>query len=173
VEKMTLLELAQKRYSVRKYETKKVEDEKLAKILEAGRVAPTAHNLQPQKMIVVREPAGLAKLGKGGNVYGAPLAIIVCGDRSTGWVRSYDGKSFIDVDATIVTDHMMLQATELGLGTVWVCNFDPKVISAEFNLPDNIVPVNILAVGYAAGEAKAIDRHDQARKALTDTVSYE
>jgi len=79
----------------------------------------------------------------------------------------------LDIDASIVTDHMMIQATELGLGTVWVCNFDPIVIKQEFKLPANVEPINILVVGYAAGDAASPDRHDKTRKTLKDLVSYE
>ncbi len=170
---MSFLELAKKRYSVRQYKQNKVEEEKLLKILEAGRVAPTGCNNQPVKLIVVQEKTGLNKLRKGANIYGAPLAIIICGDRNEAWIRPYDRKSIIDIDASIVTDHMMLEATELGLGTVWICYFDPRVIKQEFNLPDNIEPINILAVGYAAGNASSPARHDTDRKSLNEIVSYE
>ncbi|MEW6423305.1 MAG: nitroreductase family protein [Bacillota bacterium] len=170
---MSFLELAKRRYSVRKYEARQVEEEKLMKILEAGRVAPTAVNYQPQRLIVVREKAGLEKLKKAANVYDAPLAIIVCADHNSAWKRPFDNKSTVDIDASIVTDHMMLQATELGLGTVWICYFKPDVLRKEFNIPDNVEPVNILAIGYAAGESPSPDRHDSARKPLKDTVFYE
>lgn len=167
---MSFLELARKRYSVRKYEDRKVEAEKLAQILEAGRVAPTGHNAQSFRLIVVREPEGLAKLKKGANVYGAPLAVIVCGHREEAWVRPYDGKNIRDIDASIVTDHMMLQATELGLGTVWICYFDPVAVKREFRIPDSLEPVNILAVGYAAGEPASPERHGQTRRPLQEIV---
>lgn len=170
---MDFLELAKKRYSVRKYESKKVEEEKLLKILEAGRIAPTGANTQPQRIIVIQEKEGLEKLKKGANVYGAPLALIVCVDHGTTWKRPFDGKDIADIDTSIVTDHMMLQATELGLGTVWVCYFDPAVIRKEFNLPDNIEPVNILAIGYGKEDPASPDRHDKARKPLDNTVFYE
>jgi len=78
---------------------------------------------------------------------GAPLAIIVCADHNKAWVRPFDKKQTGDIDASILTDHMMLQATELGLGTVWVCYFKPDVIKKEFELPDNLEPVNILVIG--------------------------
>lgn len=170
---MNFLELAKKRYSVRKYEARQVEEEKLMKILEAGRVAPTAVNYQPQRLIVVREKEGLEKLKKAANIYDAPLAIIVCADRNVAWKRPFDGKNTADIDASIVTDHMMLQATELGLGTVWICYFKPDVLRKEFNIPDHVEPVNILAVGYAAGEGPSPDRHASARKPLKETVFYE
>ncbi|MGB9904238.1 MAG: nitroreductase family protein [Desulfotomaculales bacterium] len=170
---MNFLELAKRRYSVRKYEARQVEEEKLMKILEAGRVAPTAVNYQPQRLIVVREKEGLEKLKKAANIYDAPLAIIVCADRNVAWKRPFDGKNTADIDASIVTDHMMLQATELGLGTVWICYFKPDVLRKEFNIPDHVEPVNILAVGYAAGEGPSPDRHASARKPLKETVFYE
>lgn len=170
---MEFLELAKKRYSVRKYEEKKVENEKLMKILEAARVAPTGANTQPQRLIVVQEKEGLDKLKKAANVFGAPLAIIVCGDHKPVWKRPFDGKDILDIDASIVTDHMMLQATDLGLGTLWVCYFDPEVVRKEFNLPETIEPINILAIGYAAGEPASPERHEKARKPLEHTVYYE
>jgi nitroreductase len=170
---MDFMQLAKKRYSVRKYEPKKVEKEKLMQILEAGRIAPTGANTQPQRIIVIQEEEGMDKLKKCANVYGAPLALIVCVDHKATWKRPFDKKDIADIDVSIVTDHMMLQATELGLGTVWICYFDPEVLRKEFNLPDNIEPVNILAVGYDAGEAQSPDRHDKARKPLENIVFYE
>lgn len=170
---MEFLQLAKKRYSVRKYESRKVEEEKLLKILEAGRVAPTGANKQPQRFIIVKEEEGLKKLKKGANVYGAPLAIIVCADHSASWKRPYDGKDIADIDASIVTDHMMLQAEELGLGSVWICYFDPEAIRKEFKIPEGIEPVNILAIGYDAGEAASPDRHDKLRKPLGELIIAE
>lgn len=170
---MGFLEIARRRFSVRKYDAKKVEEDKLAKILEAGRIAPTAVNYQPQRLIVVREEAGLEKLGKAARIYGAPLAIIICSDHNAAWKRSLDGKSTADIDAAIVTDHMMLEATELGLGKVWIGYFKPDVLREEFNIPSHVEPINILAIGYNAGPEAPPDRHHKARKPLGETVFYE
>ena len=170
---MTFLELAKKRFSVRRFEAKKIEEEKLMQILEAGRVAPTAANYQPQRIIVVREDAGLAKLKNAANVYEAPLALIVCADHHVAWKRPFDGKGMVDIDASIVTDHMMMEATELGLGSVWICYFKPDIVRRDFNIPDHVEPVNILAIGYAAGQIASPGRHGTARKPLEETVSYE
>jgi nitroreductase len=175
--KMKFMDLAKMRYSVRKYEEKIVEKEKLDLILAAGRIAPTAANLQPQRLIVIQQKDSLAKLKAGANVYGAPLAIIVCSDHTKTWKRPFDKKDTADIDASIITDHMMLQATELGLGTVWVCYFDPKIVKESFNIPDNLEPINILAIGYASDEtgslASSPDRHSEQRKPLEDTAFYE
>lgn len=170
---MEFLELVKKRYSVRSYEPRKVEEEKLMKILEAGRVAPTGANFQPYKLIVVQETEGLEKVGKATNIYGAPLAIIVCGDPSKAWKRPFDGKVITDIDASIVTDHMMMEATDLGLGSLWICYFKPDVIRTEFKLPENLVPINILAIGYGKGEAASSKRHGETRRSLGEIVVYE
>lgn len=170
---MNFLELAKKRYSVRNYSEKKVEQEKLDKILEAAHVAPTAANLQPVHLIVVQSEKGFEKIGKGANIYSAPLAIIVCVNHYKEWVRPFDEKQSGDIDAAILTDHMMMEATELGLGTVWVCYFKPDVIKKEFSLPDNLEPVNILAIGYSDEKPLDTERHSSMRKPMTELVSYE
>jgi len=170
---MSFLELAKKRYSVRDFKPDSIEPEKLQTILEAGRVAPTGANRQPQRLVVVQQEEGLAKISRAAKTFGAPLAIIVCSDRGTAWVRPFDGKIIYDIDASIITDHMMLQATELGLGSVWVCYFKPDVLKEEFNLPESWEPVNILLVGYANGEAASPDRHQTTRKPLSETVFFE
>lgn len=170
---MNFLELVKKRYSVRSYTSQKVETEKLDKILQAAHVAPTAANLQPIHLIVVQGKDGLEKIGKAANIYGAPLAIIVCADHSKAWVRPFDRKQTTDIDASILTDHMMIEATELGLGSVWVCYFKPDIIRKEFNLPDNLEPVNILAIGYSSEEAADPERHSQTRISVKELVSYE
>lgn len=97
---MDFLTLAKKRYSVRAYTKQKVEKEKLDAILEAAHVAPTGGNCQPQHLIVVQSDEGLRKIGKATNIYGAPLAIIVCSDTNKVWTRPFDGKKLTDIDAS-------------------------------------------------------------------------
>ena len=82
-------------------------------------------------------------------------------------------KQTCDIDASILTDHMMLQATELGLGSVWVCYFKPDVLSKEFNLPSNLEPVNILVIGYSAEGNGNTERFEQTRIPMSDLVSYD
>lgn len=170
---MSVLEIAKKRYSVRQYTEDQIFPEILQKILEAGRVAPTATNSQPQRIIVIQSPNGLAKIAKAANVFGAPTVLLVCGDKSQACIRSYDGKSTLDIDVSIVTTHMMLEAEDRGVGSLWVCNLKPDVLRKEFSLPENIIPINILALGYPADEAKASDRHRQTRKPIGETVFFE
>ena len=152
---------------------REVEPEKLEQILEAAHVAPTAANLQPVHLLVVQSEEGLAKISKAAGIYGAPLAIIVCADHNKAWTRPFDKKQSGDIDASILTDHMMLQATELGLGTVWVCYFQPDVLKQEFNLPANLEPVNILVVGYSDEEDADTNRFDSQRIPMSQLVSYE
>ncbi len=170
---MDFMELAKRRCSVRAYEDRKVEPEKLERILEAARIAPTAKNLQPVKLLAVQSGEGLEKVGKAANIYSAPLAIIVCADHQRAWTRPFDSKRSTDIDTSILTDHMMLEATELGLGSVWICFFKPDVLREEFSLPEHLEPVNILAVGYASGAPASPDRHDKARVPMDELVSYE
>lgn len=170
---MKFLELAKKRYSCRKYQDRAVEPEKLQEILEAGRVAPTAVNYQPQRILVVQSSEGLAKIAKSYKSFGAPLALIICADHSESWKRTYDGKDSADTDAAIVTDHMMLCAADLGVDSVWVEAFHPSILREAFNIPQNLEPVNILMLGYSSAEPRSPERHDQWRKPLTETVFYE
>ena len=169
---MEFLELAKSRYSVRKYSDKPVEDEKLDKIIEAGRVAPTARNNQPQKVYVVRSAEGLAKMKEcTGCSFNAPVVFIFGYDRN---IESYE----IDiedhrgsVDADIVQTHMMLEAADLGLGTCWVKMFDAKATRQAFNIPANIKLVNIMPCGYPAEDSKPTSRHFEIRP-LEETVEF-
>lgn len=163
-----LLTLAKDRFAARKYLERPVEAEKLARILEAGRLAPTGANAQPQRVLVVQSAEGRAKLSQAANIYGAPLALVVCCETAKAWVRPYDHKSIADIDAAIVTDHMMLAAAEAGLASVWICYFKPDVIKEAFNLPPGVEPVNILALGYSEEKAPA-----KMRKEAGETIFYE
>lgn len=170
---MDFINITKQRHSVRSYKSQKVEPEKLEQILEAAHVAPTAANLQPVHLIAVQSEEGLEKISKAAGIYGAPLAIIACADHNKAWVRPFDKKQTGDIDASILTDHMMLQATELGLGTVWVCYFKPDVLREEFHLPENLEPVNILVIGYSDDEPADMNRFDSQRIPVSQLVSYE
>lgn len=161
-----------KRFSVRKYAKKSVEKEKLDKIIETAHVAPTAANLQPVRLYVVQSREGLEKVGRAANVYEAPVVIVVCADKSKAWKRPFDGMITTDIDASIVTDHMMLEATEQGLGSVWICYFRADVLKKELELPDCLEPVNILAIGYSEEPQADENRHNTQRKPVDELVTY-
>ncbi len=162
---MSFLDLAKARYSVRKFSDKPVEKEKIAAILEAAKVAPTAKNQQPVKVYVIESPEGLAKANQVSPcIYGAPLVMMVAYDPDqtyrTGW---NPGINYGDIDASIVCTHMMLAAADLGLGSCWVARFARADASRTFELPDNIVPVALLPIGYPAEDAAPSPRHTQYR----------
>ena len=167
------LSLAKTRYSVRAYLPKPVEAEKVERILEAGRVSPSAKNNQPYRFLVVQSAEGLEKLSPCVNVKGYPLAIVVCGVASEAWVRPADGANRVQTDAAIAATHMLLEATELGLGSCWMARFDPAVIRELFRIPADIQPEYVLSFGYAAGEPSSPDRHAKGRKPLNDIVIRE
>ena len=161
------------RYSVRAYLPRPVEDEKIATILDAARMAPTGANRQPHRILVVRTPEQLAKFRTVCRFREAPLVFVVCVQPREAWVRPFDGFNLAIVDATIVTDHMMLVATELGLGSLWMSAFDPVALRREFAIPVDLEPVNLLCVGYANGPAPSPERFINDRKPLKDTVFWE
>lgn len=169
---MSLLNIARERYSVRKYKDQQIEGEKLEKILEAAHVAPTAANLQPVRLLVVQSEDAREKLQLAANCYNAPTAIIVCADHSQAWKRPFDGKLTTDIDASIITDHMMLEATAQGIGSVWICFFKPDIIKKEFQLPETLEPINILSLGYADETPAPSNRHDTQRLPLNELVRY-
>lgn len=168
---MDFITLAIQRYSERNFSDRKVESEKLELILESARIAPTAANKQPIKIISVQSDEALKKLGGSANIYDAPLALIVCADKNTSWERPFDKKKTTDIDASIITDHMMLEAEDIGLSSVWICYFKPDILRKDFNIPQNYEPINILAVGYS--QKKNSQDHLNGRKALAEIVVEE
>jgi len=171
---MKFIELAKKRFSSRSYTDQTVEPEKIASLLEAARVAPSAVNYQPWHFIVIQRKANIEKVAecyKRDWLKKAPVLIVACGDHSRSWKRS-DSKDFCDVDISIAVDHITLAATEIGLGTCWVCNFNVDECSNALNLPPHLEPIVLIPVGYPA-DVKNDNRHSFERKHITDIVSWE
>ena len=158
---MDFLQLAAQRYSVRKFQEKKLPREALESILKAGMLAPTAHNNQPQRILVIDEPKGLEALDRATKCrFGAPDALLICYDKDACWKRDrYDGKASGEVDASIVTTHMMLAAADLGIGSTWVMHFDPVAMRREFSVPEEYEPVALLVMGYPAPDAAPAPGH--------------
>lgn len=167
---MDFLELTKQRFSVRAYSSKKVEQEKLDKILKAGGNAPTAHNNQPQKIYIIQSENAINKLKMSTRyTFEANCFLLITYDENLSWYGK--GNKEGAVDAAIVATHMMLEAQELGLGTLWVGAFDRDIIKKEFDLPKYIIPVCILLIGYSANDAKPSVMHF-ARKEIKETVEY-
>ena len=169
---MSFLTLARDRYSVRKFKEDEVEQEKINLILEAGHLAPTAVNNQPQRIYVIKSTEALAKLRMCTNShFNAPLVLMVGYDKKENWVRSFDGKNSGDIDASIVTTHMMLEAKELGIGSTWVMSFDSAKLKELFNLGEDVELTALLPMGYPAADAEPSVRHFSYRD-LDEVVTY-
>lgn len=170
---MNFLELAKdKRYSVRKFKAQAVEKEKLEYILEAGRIAPTACNYQPQRILVIENETAHEKLKQCTSWnFGAPIVLMICYDKTTCWKNKTNGTVGGDVDTSIVTTHMMLAAAELGLGTTWIGGFSHQKVRELFELPDHLIPVALLPIGYPADDAEPHPWHFK-RFDIDHTVFY-
>lgn len=152
---MHFLELARQRFSVLEYEQQPVEEAKIHRIIEAGLAAPTACNNQPQRILVIDSDEKRRKLNCViPSKYHVPLAFLICYDKTACWVRPMDGKVSGEIDASIVATHMMLECTDLGLGSIWVMYWDPEKMKGEFALGPDIEPVALLIAGYKSREAQ-------------------
>ena len=169
---MEFKEVVKNRYSCKKYSARKLEAAKLEAILEAGRLAPTAKNLQEQHVYVVQSEEMLAKIdGVTPCRYGAPVVLVVAFDKNN--VFTYPGgkrDSGVE-DATIVATHMILAAADEGVDSCWINFFDPDKMAEAIGLPENEEILMLLDLGYAAEGAGPLPNHSS-RKPLSETVSY-
>jgi len=167
---MEFQDLIRKRYSVRSYQSKPVEEEKLNILLNAARLAPTAANKQPFRLIVVKTEGKTEEMKR---IYHAewfsqaPLVICACAVKSESWTR-IDGRNYVEVDTTIAMDHLILAATELGLGTCWIAAFDAQAAREVLKIPENMDPLLFTPLGYPADKAGV-----KSRKELDELVYYE
>ena len=168
---MTFLELAKRRYSVRSFKDTPIGEEQLNLILEAGRVAPTACNNQPQKIYVAKSEESRKKLADVCRyTFGAPIILVVCYDRARDWKNKLmPGYESGETDAAIVCTHMMLQAEELGIGSCWVGYFNAQVVAEVLGLPENVTVSALLPIGYAAENALPAALHTSYRD-FADTI---
>ncbi|MGN0194777.1 MAG: nitroreductase family protein [Pseudoramibacter sp.] len=169
---MEFSELIKARYSCKKYDGRPVDPAQLKQILEAGRLAPTAKNLQEQKIYVIQKPEDLAKVDELTPCrYGAGTVLLVAYDRNS--VYTYPGDQYTSgvEDAAIVATHMLLAAKDAGVDSCWLNRFDPDKAAELFGLPDNEKVVMLLDLGYPAEGAGPLERHNQ-RKDLDETVKY-
>ena len=193
---MDFLDISRMRHTVRKYVQMPVETEKIEKVLEAGRWAPTAVNAQPQRILVLdtqenlekvrefctfgwqKQYADLVKESDTGDhsasvfYYGAPVVMLVCYDRTACWTHPESGKSSGVTDAAIVAVHMMMEATSLGLGTAWISCFDEAKARELLGLPEDWQPVCMLYVGYPADDYQPNEKLSAKRKPLSETCFF-
>ena len=170
---MTFMELAQARYSVRKFADKPVESEKLTAVLEAANIAPTAKNIQPQRIYVLQSDEALKKVDDLTPCrFGAPVVLLFAYDADEEWQNPLESGVHSGVeDASIVATHAMLEAADLGLGTCWVNYFPNSAAEKAFGLPENEKAVLLLPLGYPAPDAAPSPNHEKC-KPLEATVKF-
>jgi len=172
---MNFIDIVKKRCSVREYSSQPVEKEKLDYVLEAARLAPSACNLQPWSFYVIQDAEMLQKIH---SCYErewfktAPVCIAICGNHDTSWKRKlFDNKDHCDIDIAITTEHLILAATEVGLGTCWICNFDSVRCKEILQLPDSEEVIALTPIGYPAKE-DVWETAVKNRKKMEEIVTY-
>ena len=169
---MEFKEVIKNRYSCKKFSDRQVEKEKIDAILEAGRLAPTAKNLQEQRVYVIQSEEGLAKIDTVSPChYQAPTVLVVAFDKNN--VFTYPGgkrDSGVE-DATIVATHMILAAADEGVDSCWVNFLDPDVLAKTLGLPENEEVLMVMDLGYAAEGTGPLPNHTS-RKGLDKTVTF-
>ena len=169
---MDFEEIIRNRESVRKFSHQKIEMESIKKILEAGRLAPTAKNAQPVKIYVLDSKEAREKLDKATTFrYGAQTSFLICGNKEEAWVNEREEYPTAEVDCAIITTHMMLEATNLGIDSIWIRFFNSTILKEEFDIPDNLTPVALLNIGYRESDYKSNPLH-QKRKSLEEMVEF-
>ena len=167
----SFLELAEKRYSVRSYSNKEIEKDKLDKILKTGQLAPTAGNFQPQRIFVLQSKKALDKARRVTPFcFNAPIVLLICSDNNVSW-KAVDGHDSGPIDAAISITQMMLEAWDLGIGSLWVRGYDKRKLDELFDLPENLVSVALLPLGYPSDKSKPVGLHFK-NVSLDEMVSY-
>lgn len=163
---MEFIKLAEKRYSCRNISDKNVEKDKIDKIIEAARLAPTACNLQPFKIWIIQNEEHIRKVeATTGATFGAKLFFVIGAQNDLGWIRKYDKRNFADVDASIVATHMMMEIEDLGLSTTWVGHFDAEKMKKLFPPMAGYDLIALFPVGYAEEDAEPADLHEKRKPA--------
>ena len=157
--------LIRERYSVRKFKPDMITDDELNTILEAGMVAPTGCNYQPQRVYVLKSDDAVARIRTlSRSAFNAPVVLIVTLDENADWKNPYESGYRAGIqDVSIVADHMMLAAWNIGVGSCWVNAFRPSDVKAAFNIPDNETPVLLMPLGYPADDCKPAHLHAESK----------
>lgn len=171
---MDFLELAKSRYSVRKFDDREIEQEKLDRIFEAGNVAPTGCNYQPQRIYVVKSEEKLAKLNELSRcIFGAKTVLVFTYNSDEEWKNPLENGVHSGVqDVSIVASHIMLAAWELGIGTCWVNYFANSKLEKELALPENEKAVLLMPMGYPSADSVPLEKMHSVYKNIGETVKY-
>jgi nitroreductase len=169
---MEFYDVTKRRKSVRKYKPDPIPDEVLNRILEAGRIAPSAKNIQPWRFIIVKDPGTKKKIAEASRsqlwIADADVILVGCILDQIAWGRMGGYMSSGPVDVAIALDHMILAAANEGLGTCWIGAFVEKDIKHILNVPDDVTVLALTPIGYPAEEPK-----DRGRKDQKEILSYD
>ena len=162
---MEFSKVIKERYSVRKYKPDMIWDDELNKILEAGMLAPTGCNYQPQRIYVLKSEEANAKIRSLTRcAFDAPVVLLIALDENADWKNPYEAGFRAGIqDVSIVADHMMLTAWDIGIGSCWVNAFRPSDVKEAFGLPENETPVLLLPLGYPAENSKPAKLHSESK----------
>ena len=172
---MSIDKLFLQRKSVRSFSNKEIEKETLLELLNAARMAPSAVNYQPWRFFICTSDEMKQRIVESYPrkwFESAPLYIVACADKSQSWKRASDNKDHGDIDVAIAITHLMLKATELGLGTCWVCNFDAKILEEALNLDNVLEPVAIIPIGYPSEDASIEAKQPKNRKSIEEFTEW-
>ena len=169
---MNILELSKKRFSVRKYSDTPVSEEDLQYILEVTRMAPSAVNKQPWKFVVVKSDEARKQLQECYDrewFKSAPLYIICMREVDKNWIRQEDNKQHGDIDVAIATEHLCLAATERGLGSCWVCNFNVAKLKKTFSYT-GFEAVAIIPIGHIVDDCPTNEKKRKTLEEITNII---
>ena len=172
---MNLDKLFLERKSVRSFSNEKIDKSIILQLLDAARVAPSAVNYQPWRFFVCTSEDIKQKIKE---CYPrkwfatAPLYIVACVDKSQSWKRAADQKDHGDIDVAIAITHLMLKATEIGLGTCWVCNFNVNILNEALNLDKVLEAVAIIPIGYPSFEVPPEQEQPKKRKTIDEFTEW-
>lgn len=169
---MNILELSQQRFSARKYTAEPVSQADLDYILECVRLAPSAVNRQPWKFVIVSSEEARKKLWLAYDrewFRTAPLYIVCMKNNKECWTRRYDDKTHGDIDVAIAVEHLCFAATERGLGTCWVCNYDTNVMSKQFH-SDDYETVAIIPIGHIAEDCPHAEKKRKVMEEIVEEI---
>lgn len=172
---MSIDKLFIERKSVRSFSKKKIDKETIIQLLNAARIAPSAVNYQPWRFFVCMSADIKQKIIESYPrkwFEKAPLYIVACADKTQSWKRPTDNKDHGDIDVAIAVTHIMLKATELGLGTCWVCNFDSNILKEALNLDKVLEPIAIIPIGYPSLEVPPEQEQPKKRKSIDEFTEW-
>ena len=168
----TFLNLCKSRFSVREYSQKPIEPEKIDALIKVAQLSPTAANKQPQKIYIITKEEDKKKLTTVTKyTFNAPMFFLVCSDKNQAWKHKTEDTYSTEIDGSIVATNIILEAHDLGLGSVFVRSFKTQEIKELFNIPDNMVPIALLPLGYPKAGTKPSEMHYK-RKNVKDMVEY-